>query len=375
MDFEPSMRAKALLLYGTHEATDIFVKKYPKVVKNYQRILENMGIDFNPLIGNKDNRPKETLKSTKQELENQAKVYIDKFSRRLDAFITDEALASIGITIPLDTWQKYNRTEIALNLNKLAFQYPDREEKLNDVEAVEITKNTLRFDFSKDKNNYYYQLMSQQILNPKFIKYLVNIAKKEGNTSEIDHLRKIQGTLNSYQNIVNNVRTEIYNTVINENLFEFDSQFQTLACAVTTKMLSTIGGEFNPQDQNSLYWNLYRTITNRELSLTLVLLKESGFAPDVLIDPVYAIEPNLRFLDQFHDLLLNRGILKKPANQDVLAMDKAIQEISRGIFSSYEDRRLTPEEKVFLQREAQYHVMEIGYEGVNRAHQVLSAFY
>ncbi len=371
MDFEPSMRARALLLFGSPDAKKIFTEKYPGVVRQYQRILDRLGINYQPLLDS-GAKPTESLAAAKGNLESEALSYLDHFAKRLDVFAqSDDALADIGIKVPIDPWQKFNRTDIWYMLNKRRDQNT-QDERLNEPGAVAEFKELTRAYFDRDRPHYYYALMSQQILNPKFIQYLIQGATKDGNQTEMAQLQKMQGLIDTYHEQAKLTRTAFMDAVTEEGPLEFDSEFQTLASAVITKMLSGLGGSFDPNSKNSLYWNVYRAVMNRELSQPFTLVEDSGFAPDVLVDPVYAIRPNLDYLDRFVNLLKQKGILTDPPDVDVFAVDRAIQSIRSNDFSAYESLNLSGEDRELIYWYCRFHVLDMGDVGISRSHHVLS---
>lgn len=366
MDFEPSMRARALLLFGTDELKQIFKQQYPEIVKSYQTILTRLGVPFTPIIREVE-RPKETLGSTKRKVEELAKGYIQNFGHRLNVFAEDDAaLATIGIGEPLDPWQKFNRTDIWYELVRHREKRDDYE---NERRAVSEVRQMLRQSFNHERQRYYQNLMSQQVLNPKFISFLLERAQKEGQLEEVAALSRIQEAVKEYGGQVNSVREAFFLAVKEESPFEYDSQFQTLASAVTTKMLSSEAGPFDPNSKDSLYWNVYRLLSIRELSHPFTMVRDTGFANDVLVDPPYAIRKTFEYLDMFEQLLLEKGVLASPAKQDVFSMDRAIQSIRRNDFSEYP--HLRNEDQQFLFEFCRYHITEGGEVAINRANHVL----
>ncbi len=331
MDWESSMRAKAILLKSSNEAKAIFVQKYPDLVRAYQVTLLKLGLDFNPIIDQKryiENKAlqQDTLIKSKRDLEILAREFLEKYKGQLDIFAKDDkALAAIGIGDPIDLWQKYNKTDIwyhlVCNIDKQDAAKTD--EKL----ALADTKMTLKSDFEQRREHYYYQLMSQQILNPKFLPFLIEAARKSNNSFELNLLQKLSDGIDRYQTQAHQVRDQFLAAEKLEGPLEYNSEFQTLSTAVTTKMLSENAGPYDPNDKDSLYWHIFRLVAIREISHPLLVVQESGFAPDITVDPPYVVDKTMESLSQLEQLLIEKGIVEKPAWQNITAFMKAYNTI------------------------------------------------
>ena len=317
MDWEPSMRAQALLLFGTDAVKSEFVKKYPDLVRAYQDILVKQGVPFSPIIdekGYKELQEKQTdsLKKSKHDLEKLAREYINTYKGHLDTFAHDQnSLSQIGLGEPVDLWQKYNKTDF---WNRMVHHTDKQDPQQTDEKiALSEVKAQMKEDFDKRREHYYFQLMSQQILNPKFLPFLLERAKKSNSNFEVSTLQKLMDGVGRYETQAHQVRERFLHAEALEGPLEYNAAFQTLATATTTKMLSEQAGPFDPNDKDSLYWHIFRTVAIREISHPLLVVQESGFAPDITVDPPYVVDKTMESLGRLEELMQEKKILQQPA--------------------------------------------------------------
>src|SRR3989344_1513917 len=211
--------------------------------------------------------------------------------------------------------------------------------------------------------------MSQQILNPKFLDFLIEQA--EGiNTAEVYQLKHIQEVVRIYEVQTSVVRETYLKAITAESPLEYHSRFQALTTAITTQMLSRLAGPFNSAERDSVFWNVYKVLSIRELSHPRTMV-ENKFANDVLVDPPYAMEQTITYINAFEKLLLTKGILKQSADKDILAMDKAIWSIRFNDFSAYQDVDLTDADKKMLYEFCKNYISEGNEVAINRSHTIV----
>ncbi len=374
MDWQPSMRAKALLVHGSGEVRQHFKIKYPDLVRSYQDTLVQLGVDFKPVVDEGEYQRKlatlpDNLKNAKIILKSLAEDYLEKYRGRLDIFAQDNnAQAAIGITDPLDLWQKYNFTDIWYNLCRFSWQQgPNRRDEQT---ALSETKSMIDEDFRNHRDWFYNNLMSQQILNPRFFNLLFDRARKVGNSFEVDLLQRLGSGINRYQAQAHLVREAYLATERVEGRLEYDSQFQCLATAMTTKMLSDQAGDFDPNERNSLYWHIFRTVSIREVSHQGLVVRESGFAPDVTVDPPYAAESTLGSLVQLETKLIEKGVIEKKAWENIDAFMRA--------FNALKDKKygdlgnLRDGDKADLVRFFDARIVNTPHTAINRSQSVVN---
>jgi len=269
-------------------------------------------------------------------MEQQAREFLDKYKGHLDIFVHDEkALEAIGIGEPLDLWQKYNKTDAWYNL--VQYTHQQDEKRTDEKAALAETKRMMREEFDHRKEHYYFQLMSQQILNPKFLPFLLDRARKAGNSFEITALEKMMTSVERYQSQAHQVRGRFLAAESLEGPLEYNSDFQALATATTTKMLSEQAGPFDPKDKDSLYWHIFRTVAIREISHPLLVVQESGFAPDITVDPPYVVDKTMESLGKLEDLLMDKKILNQPAWKNMTAFMNAYNAIRDKNYAIFPD--------------------------------------
>ena len=395
MDMETSLYATALLVHGTPEMRNIFKTEYPDLVIRYQKILQELGIKFNLIIDTGKPLPeKQTIESTRKYLDQLIAAYIKQFKEALDVFGKSEtqedknkqqqALVTIGIDENnLDPWQKYNYTDIFYQLVKYEqrFSWGEIRDTLNQKEsekkAVEKYKEEmLKHDFySKDEafqRRFYEQLMRQQIRNPKFIQFLKAHAENSKLPKEKELVSKLEQTVKIFENQSANVSNAVYMAEQIEGRKDFDSVFQQRLAALTIKMLSSEAGPFNPNDFNSVYWHIFRLVAIREISHPFTVVHDTVVARYPFIDMPYARVETLHYLSEFEELLLTRGIIQKPAHQDIEGFLHAFDDIQNNRVDKYD---LTEGEKKDLKEFFRFHITETPETAIHRSIGAVWNFY
>lgn len=339
MDFEPSMRAKAFKALENKPLKNILENDYPQVAERYKNILEQR-------LG---------LESARTGLE----LEVDKFleSPPIDLanlFTNSEFLRNLGILIPFKPWQKYNYTPVWRNLVRhFVIADTDFGEKV----IVEDILKEINQQKNRDSRKFVKEFISHQILNPHFL----DLLQRQG----LIDLNKITGSRNEFLRGIDRYRDVCLEAAIVEGPLEYDQRFQVLTSAMVTKLLSLQAGEYDPSDKNSLYWHIFKLVSIRELAHPAIILEGSRFARNVVVDPPYAPEKTINELNNFANLISEKGMIKKPPQEDMKSFLDALYSVIVGNFSKYSN--LSEFDKDEVQGYCKNFVRETYHTAVNRA--------
>ena len=106
------------------------------------------------------------------------------------------------------------------------------------------------------------------------------------------------------------------------------------------------------------------------MSHPLLMVEKKGFAPDVTVDTPYAMEETLQYIDALEKLLLEKGMLKKKAEDDVYHMNYVLDYLRDNNFAHWPD--ISSTDRKMLYNFAKSFVLEGGGTSINRSRDVLA---
>ncbi|KKP59845.1 MAG: hypothetical protein UR52_C0002G0073 [Candidatus Gottesmanbacteria bacterium GW2011_GWA1_34_13] len=294
MDTEPSERSEAYRLFQNNPLVKVLDKEYPQITKIY-RIA---------------NEKRDAVTRLREEMRKAGNNFIEKYVDRLKPFVNGDvkALNAIGISPIMDLWQLQNYTDVWYKVSEI----PNNPEF-----AYQRTVEYMKIEEEKDPKSFYKRFFSQQIRNPKFIKYLMHQATISNNQEESLLLLNIQDNVARYEQSAKELRIAYLNVLQAEGSFEYDSRFQQMTSVLVTKRLSEIAGDFNPNERNNLGWHIYKTCAIREIAPIPFLVNDDFYARDITIDPPYAQNEVVKSLNTFIDMLKRAKILEVDPDDDI----------------------------------------------------------
>lgn len=293
MDFETEERAKAFRASSEKVKVE-FKARYPQIATRYEKVTnQRAGV--------------EQIRNLLQEKSNS---YIQEHEGSLRKYAVGdpEALSAIGLGENIDYWQRTNYTWAWLENTKI----PDDSENVG-KRMPEI----MRQNYSKDPQNFYKRLLSQQILNPKFLSFQQEHAIKNNDQKELRILQELKELTDKLAQESSTLKTIIDSAQAAEGPLEYDAFFQQLTSVMVTKGLSDQAGQFNPNEESSLYFHLYKVISIREIAPPYSLVNGQQFARDVRIDPPYAPQDVIAELEEFVNILKAKGAITKHPEEDI----------------------------------------------------------
>lgn len=308
MDFEPGSRAEAYVK-TPRVIKQEFARLYPHLVSRYEQAITE----------------RSSQEKLRKELQQAAEGYLKLQPKAMLPFALGDrdALAKIGISTPLDNWQLKNYTSAWLQ----AIRSLDKVTPETTTRTIEDIKQTAKTDLQKFLTGF----ISEQILNPKFLPYLIDQAIKNGGSrEELIALQKLQNQKDSYENKLKDVQISISKILLAEGAMETDVTFQQYTTIMVTKMLSSKAGEFDPNNRDSLFWHIYKLICIREITPSRLLVNGSVFAIDSRTDPPYAPEAMLAKLEEFVDILTKKSVISAYPNQGIKRFIDVVNALRHG---------------------------------------------
>ncbi len=304
MDMEPGERAASYGLYADNPLGAVLKNTYPEVAAQYEEV----------------NKRRAGVDSQKEKLRTISAEYIEKYHDSLEGFAKADrkSLKAIGISPDMNAWQDLNYTDV---------WYKGAELPTNPEFTYKRTAEYMKTEAKKDIQTFLNRLMSQQIRNPKFLKFLRNNAERNGREEEMRLLLEMEKERNVLEEQSQNLRISHLSALAAEGPYEYDSRFQQINAVLVTKRLSQIAGEYNPSDRNSLGWHIYKTSAIREIAPIPLLVDDKVFARDITIDPPYAAEEMVRSLDTFSRMISDAGMVQKEPDKDIKTMYQTLEKM------------------------------------------------
>lgn len=307
MDMEPQERASAYVKYARED---------PALRKRFlEKVLNGEEIEYNyyEVV-----RAQEYADITRKKLSDQVDKYIQQHKTSLERFAMGDqtGLDAIGLGEDIDDWQLCNYTYAWYEI----IQFPYRSRK----EIIKKIRETIRNEAQDDPDRFYRKLMGQQLRNKRFMTFLKAKAYSQNDQQEMQDLQALQTGVDAYEKSAEALRTVRNETLALEQPLEFNIFFQQLTSILVTKALSEKAGPFDPNDQNSLYWNIYKTIAIREIAPPYLLMNGSRFMRDKSIDNPYAPDDLLPRIDEFAEMLLDKGLIGQLPQNDMRSFIRTV---------------------------------------------------
>lgn len=304
MDVEPGLRAEACRQLAGNELVALLERDYPLVYESYVRAVE----------------ARSEVTSVREELRHAVDKYLEQFESRATPFAEGDVavLNAIGIDSELDLYQLHNYTDS---------WHITSEIPTNPEFAYQRIVDYMRAEVQKDRKAFYKRLFSQQIRNPKFTQYLLRQAAVSENADEVRQVLALQDLVQHYEQQAKQLRIAHFQILKAEGPYEYSSNFQQLTSIITTKSIADVAGVFDPNDQNSLAWHLYKTCAAREIAPIPFLVDGEPFAADITIDPPYAQKSVVDALDTFALMLADAGIIAASPDTDMRGFYEAMEKM------------------------------------------------
>lgn len=312
--FDPSLNGDP----GVVKARRELEETYPEAAVAYKNLLVK----------------REKVEKERMALKNQVDVFIaldngvilDKF---FDPETCREALLAIGIT---DEWQRTQTTMAWEHLAKDGGSYYKDKDEIMDPNGVfvgamvNLFSNELGIQM-KDIKLRRERLMSDQILNPKFIDYLKEQAQDRPDVLKI--LESMKEKRGQFQEKCDEMAIAEKGAVAVVGQYELDQRFQLLTGISQMNLLSKrVEAEFglmNSSDKNSLAFHLYSLVSIRDIADLDSL--HALFARNCEVDCVYDYQETLHKIEQLFQLMKENGWLRQSPEDDFGQFLNACQKI------------------------------------------------
>ncbi len=304
MDMEPGERSGAVRFHSENQLTIILMREYPKVFEVYKIANEKY----------------DAVTKIRENMRIAANNFIERHADVLQQFSdgNTEALNAIGISPQMDPFQLQNYTDAWYKLSEIP---------TNPEFAYQRTVEYIKQEAMRDPQAFYRRLFSQQIRNPKFLKYLEDHFVGNGDQAGKLEISNIKDGVAEYEERARDLRVAHLNILREEGPLEYDSRFQQISSILVTKQLSDIAGEFDPTDRDSLGWHIYKVCAAREIAPISFLVDNEVFARDITIDPPYAKTAVIDSLDTFSSMLKDGKIINNGPDADIYAAYHAIEKM------------------------------------------------
>lgn len=274
-DIEPEVLGEAMLQYADPCISRNFREKYPSVAKSLEGVLyARRAVDLQ-----------------KHEIRVKVEEYLHGYGERLEVFFdpatSEEAYNSIGLAPLVDPSQMVNYTRSWKQAVWWEDKIPDDNELRAKVSAKVIDEFRWLYNNEGSKAAYG-ALMRDQIDNPKFIKYLFEIARYPTEISKLNQLRLLLDKLDVLADKLRLANSRAYTELANQ---EYNTNFQLETGVATIKMMSKIAEEISgpvkPFDRDSILNNAFHAIAIREIAPITFLSDEYLGYPRLSVDPPY----------------------------------------------------------------------------------------
>lgn len=287
LDYEIGDKASALVYSSPPEAYQYFRNTYPDL---FEAMNENVTIQ-------------DSYEQQKQLVRNFVEQVIltshgDLLQDFFKADTAGQAFQAIGIGDHISSWQKVNYTTVWHTIQ--------HTNEVEDSRAVsdEVVK---RFQerYQADPKAATLQLCREQLLNPRFTKYLRNQAtQKHGRDSVATHdVKELEYQLYLLDSKAEELRISNFECLAYEGEYEFDKRYQAFSSASLTKMfLTRVENEIGPlphlsHDTIASYG--YAISCLREIGNVDFLISNVEYPHNNSVDDSYTRKQNLTLLTNY----------------------------------------------------------------------------
>lgn len=312
-----------------------FAQKYPDVAESFDVVIKES----------------ELFEGKRSELKALADQYAQKYAGRLMPFFTQPDhyqkkdhphWAAIGVSRSgVDAWHKVNPTMTWNYLHGYGgglddFSLEEENELLlrETIAGYEGMVDFNEVEYNQEKNDVVrvHQLLSQQILNPKFLPFLLEQAQSS------EERKLVEQMMAKHDEYLERARS--YNAAENfataaAGALELDLEFQTdLAVPAFQFFSSKVEehlGKWDTNTQSGLAFKLFCTIAVWEFTSKFSVSQGSVFARYTKVDPIYDFASVLGEIKFVSELAYLDGFLRKPPQEDFSAFFKLLRQLKDAV--------------------------------------------
>jgi hypothetical protein len=307
-DYQISETATAVFAVLSDTLLDPLRERYPQEIDSLQKVVE----------------AKENFRIQRAALTKQIDDFVDKYKTELgeifyefrdtdqpgDSFKT--VMAEIGITSPIDSWQKINPTFTAAYLQRSSQQESDipqdqQEEDITNkvLDEYQLLCQKSYLNPEEDLGVPLRRLFYNQIRNPKFRKFLKDrFGENKQAARRVQDMKRTEREMNRLAEALQEAN---FNAVTEVGQREFDSDFQLRTGLAMLKYQQekfvTQMGDADLSSRDGVAWHIFGIMLLREI-ISPTLLSYSEIGPrDVRVEPFRDDGAMFRHLQKFIDIV------------------------------------------------------------------------
>lgn len=308
MDYELSEKAYQFLSQLTEGELDAFAQKYHELYVSFV-LLSKSYFELDKL---------------RNKFEKDLVALIPLLRGAFDLFFhedtSEKAYSQIGLGVEPDSWQKVQPTKL---WERLFY----RRAKDMSPEVMEQALSSVKLEFHElyaaDKQTAYYQLLRDQIFNPKLVSFLEMYGVDNGT------ITSIKDSLDSIALKKRECKQNLYAAQSSEAPYEFDVGYQLQSAVLLTKAHLALAeahfGDFERKNKNEIMLYAFIMSEIREASQARFILS-SKFGLDFTIDAPYAREEVLKNLQPY--IMDLTKIVQNPIDQINVLQTKYLESVS-----------------------------------------------